>query len=50
MKDNKQPKLQKHSVQDTLHSRAFKNGAYASVLCAALLALAAVLNKALGGR
>lgn len=48
MENNKQPKTQRHSVQDTLHSRAFKNGAYASVLCAVLLALAAVLNLFVG--
>ena len=39
MQDNKRPEGKGRTVRDALHSRAFKNGAYASVLCAVMLAL-----------
>ena len=39
MQDNKRPQENERTVRDALHSRAFKNGAYASVLCAVMLAL-----------
>lgn len=35
-------------MRDALHSRAFKNGAYASVLCAVMLALVVALNLFVG--
>ena len=41
MQDNKRPQENERTVRDALHSRAFKNGAYASVLCAVMLALVA---------
>lgn len=44
MQDNKRPQENERTVRDALHSRAFKNGAYASVLCAVMLALVVALN------
>ena len=48
MQDNKRPQENEHTVRDALHSRAFKNGAYASVLCAVMLALVVALNLFVG--
>ena len=48
MQDNKRPQENERTVRDALHSRAFKNGAYASVLCAVMLALVVALNLFVG--
>lgn len=48
MQDNKRPEGKGRTVRDALHSRAFKNGAYASVLCAVMLALVVALNLFVG--
>ena len=48
MQDNKRPQENERTVRDALHSRAFKNGAYASGLCAVMLALVVALNLFVG--
>lgn len=48
MQNSKKPEKGQGILHNTLHSRAFKNGAYASVLCAVMLALVVALNLFVG--